>query len=64
MNFPTLSLLYKRAAHDGLEKLKQHPEIYITHLKPREAELIMQEVGDRLPKRGARMLENNHVFEL
>lgn len=47
-----------------LDKLQGTPEIYITHLKPREAELIMQEVGARLPQRRAKMLENNQVFEI
>jgi ribonuclease BN (tRNA processing enzyme) len=47
-----------------LEKLKVSAEIYITHLKPREAEIIMQEIAVRVPHRGARQLQNGQVFEL
>ena len=46
-----------------LAKLKLTPEIYITHLKPREAELIMQQVLVRVKERRPKMLQNNHVFE-
>jgi ribonuclease BN (tRNA processing enzyme) len=49
---------------EELAKLRGFPEIYITHLKPREAELIMAEIGARVTERRARMLENNQVFEL
>ena len=48
---------------DELAKLKLTPEIYITHLKPRESELIMQEVAARVKERRPKMLQNNHVFE-
>ncbi len=48
---------------DELAKLKRPAEIYITHLKPSEIELTMQEIeeirGDHTP----RLLQNNHVFE-
>jgi ribonuclease BN (tRNA processing enzyme) len=48
---------------DELAKLKRPAEIYITHLKPSEIELTMQEIdelpGDLRPK----PLLNNHVFE-
>lgn len=47
-----------------LELLKLTPEIYITHLKPREAELIMQEVEAHVPHRKATMLRVNQVFDL
>jgi ribonuclease BN (tRNA processing enzyme) len=49
---------------EELGKLKLTPEIYITHLKPREAELIMQEVETRVKERKPSMLRNNQVFEL
>lgn len=46
-----------------LAKLKRPAEVYITHLKPSEVELTMQEIeeipGDLRP----RLLHNNHVFE-
>jgi ribonuclease BN (tRNA processing enzyme) len=49
---------------DELEKLNSSPEIYITHLKPREADLIMEEIAARVTERRPQMLRNNQVFEL
>jgi ribonuclease BN (tRNA processing enzyme) len=49
---------------DELAKLKLSPDVYITHLKPREAELIMEEIGSRVSERKPRMLKNDQVFEL
>ena len=49
---------------EELAKLKSSPEVFITHLKPREADLIMQEIGTRVAERRPQMLKNNHVFEL
>ena len=49
---------------DELRKLTGSPEIYITHLKPREAELIMEEIGSKVAERRPKMLRNNQVFEL
>ena len=46
-----------------LTKLKLFPEIYITHLKPRESELIMQQIARRVKERRPRMLQNNDLFE-
>jgi ribonuclease BN (tRNA processing enzyme) len=48
---------------EELSKLKLTPEIYITHLKPRESELIMQQIAVTVKDRRPRMLQNNHVFE-
>jgi len=48
---------------EELAKLKLAPEIYITHLKPRESELIMQQIAVKVQGRRPRMLQNNHVFE-
>jgi len=48
---------------EELAKLKHNPEIYITHLKPRESELIMQQIAVKVKERRPRMLQNNHVFE-
>ena len=48
---------------EELSKLKLTPEIYITHLKPRESELIMQQIAVKVKERRPRMLQNNHVFE-
>lgn len=49
---------------EELAKLALSPEIYITHLKPREAELIMQEILAQVKERRPQMLQNNQVFEL
>jgi ribonuclease BN (tRNA processing enzyme) len=48
---------------EELEKLALAPEVYITHLKPREAEVIMDEIAARVSERRPRMLLNNQVFE-
>jgi hypothetical protein len=49
---------------EELAKLKGSPEVFITHLKPREADLIMEEIAQRVTERRPQMLKNNHVFEL
>lgn len=49
---------------EELAKLNGNPEIFITHLKPREAELIMEEIGVRVTERRPQMLKNNQVFDL
>jgi ribonuclease BN (tRNA processing enzyme) len=56
--------LCPRLLAQELEKLTLPAEIYITHLKPREAEIIMEEIAVRVPHRRARELRNNQVFEL
>ena len=48
---------------EELAKLKLTPEIYITHLKPRESELIMQQIAVKVQGHRPRMLQNNQVFE-
>jgi ribonuclease BN (tRNA processing enzyme) len=50
-------------AHE-LAKLTLFPEIFITHLKPREADLIMEEIGKCVGERCPKMLKNRDVFEL
>jgi len=49
---------------EELAKLRSFPDVYITHLKPREAELIMEEIGVCVTERRPQMLKNNQVFEL
>jgi len=49
---------------DELAKLKRAAEIYITHLKPGEPDLIMQEIGECAGQYNPRMLRNGQVFEL
>lgn len=46
-----------------LSKLKHKPEIYISHLKPGESELTMQQVKDSVRDFAPRMLMNGQVFE-
>jgi len=48
---------------EELAKLQLDPAIYVTHFKPREAELIMEQIVDRVPGRRLSMLEQNQVFE-
>jgi len=47
-----------------LAKLKHKADVYITHLKPGEVELTMQEIKDCAGAFKPRMLENNQVFDL
>ncbi len=48
---------------EELLKLQGSPEVYITHLKPGEVELTMQEVLDCVQGRQPQMLQNGQVFE-
>ena len=48
---------------EELVKLKRPAEIYITHLKPSEIELTMQEIEELPGDFRPRPLHNNHVFE-
>jgi ribonuclease BN (tRNA processing enzyme) len=49
---------------EELTKLKRRAEVYITHLKPGEIELTMQEIQECAGAWNPRMLENNQIFEL
>jgi ribonuclease BN (tRNA processing enzyme) len=49
---------------DELRKLKRKADIYITHLKPGEAELTMREIQESAGAWQPRMLENNQTIEL
>ena len=49
---------------DELTKLERTSEIYVTHLKPGEIELTMQEIEECAGQFRPRMLQNNQVFEL
>ena len=46
-----------------LGKLKLNPKIYITHLKPGEVELTMQEIGECVRNFAPKMLQNGQIFE-
>ena len=48
---------------EELLKLKLDPEIYITHLKPGEIDLIMREIGECVHGHTPGMLRNGQVFE-
>ena len=49
---------------DELAKLTRPAEIYITHLKPGEPDLIMHEIAECARAHAPRMLRNGQVFEL
>lgn len=44
-------------------KLKRNPKIFITHLKPGEVELTMQEISECVTGFIPRMLQNGQVFD-
>lgn len=48
---------------EELPKLERNAEIFITHLKPGEIELTMQEIEECAGQYRPRMLQNNQVFE-
>jgi Cft2 family RNA processing exonuclease len=48
---------------EELAKLERSADVFITHLKPGEIELTMQEVEDCAGQYKPRMLQNNQVFE-
>ncbi len=48
---------------EELAKLERNADIYITHLKPGEIELTMQEIEECAGQYHPRMLQNNQVFE-
>lgn len=48
---------------EELGNLQLDPELFITHLKPGQVELTMQEIEDCVGEFKPRMLQNNHVFE-
>lgn len=62
-----LAVLSKHLCPDMLaiemSKFKRQAEIFITHLKPDELELTMQEIEQCLPDRQPKMLLNNQIFE-
>ena len=49
---------------EELAKLERSAEIFITHLKPGEIELTMQEIEEFAGDYKPRMLQNGQVFEL
>lgn len=49
---------------EELANLQREAEIYITHLKPGQSELMMEEILDAVAERKPRMLQNNMEFEL
>ncbi len=48
---------------EELAKLERPAEVYITHLKPSEIELTMQEIEELTGIARPLPLLNNHVFE-
>ena len=47
---------------DELKKMKVRPEIYITHMKPGEDDLIMQQIEGSAASHRPKMLKNDQVF--
>lgn len=48
---------------EELEKFDRAAEVYITHLKPGEADVTMREIQQCIRKYHPRRLENNQLFE-
>lgn len=48
---------------EELKKFRREAEVFITHLKPGEVELTMQQIETRIHERRPRMLLNNQEFE-
>ncbi|GAB4130157.1 MAG: 3',5'-cyclic-nucleotide phosphodiesterase [Sideroxydans sp.] len=48
---------------EELAKLRLRPEIYISHLKPGEAELTMKQIAERTGAYTPRILQNGQEFE-
>lgn len=48
---------------DELQKLRRDPEVFITHLKPGELELTMQQIERGVHDRNLKMLLNNQELE-
>lgn len=48
---------------EELAKFEREAEVYVTHLKPGETELTMQEIEESSGRIQPRMLQNNQVFE-
>jgi ribonuclease BN (tRNA processing enzyme) len=49
---------------EELAQLQRDAEIFITHLKPGQIELTMQEIEDCVGEFRPRMLQNNQLFEI
>jgi ribonuclease BN (tRNA processing enzyme) len=56
--------LSPRLLAEELAKLQRDAEIFITHLKPGEIELTMQEIEEDAGEFKPRMLQNGQVFDL
>jgi len=48
---------------EELVKFERDAQVYVTHLKPGETELTMQEIEESSGRLQPRMLQNNQVFE-
>lgn len=47
-----------------LKKMKHHPEIYLTHAKPGEAEQILRECSELVPERTLHKMHSGQVFKI
>jgi len=48
---------------EELAELRRDPAIYVTHFKPREAEIIMEQIAVRIPECRTRMFKQNQLPE-
>lgn len=48
---------------EDLKKFKGNAELYITHLKPGEVDMTMNQIQEIIPQFNPRQLHNNHTFE-
>lgn len=55
--------LCPESLREELSSLQRHAEIFITHLKPGQSELTMQEIEECIGEFKPRMLQSNQVFE-
>ena len=49
---------------EDLKQLHREADVFVTHLKPGQIELTMQEIEDCVGERRPRMLQNNQLFDL
>lgn len=58
------SMLVNELAQLNVDSFNQPIEVFITHLKPGEGEMIMQEIADSLPAFNIRALNHQHMFNI
>jgi hypothetical protein len=65
MRWRKLPCIFARACcSTSLTNLQRDAEVFITHLKPGQIELTMQEIEDCIGEFRPGMLQNNQLFEI